>query len=214
MGPGGRANSPWPGNETGVAGSDVPAEPESAVWPVAASAGLVDAFSAFLLASVVRRFSTAPCISPDAHRPVSRQSARMPRHGEKNMHLLLMDQLIFSDLVISAYGLSKSPFPFPFPFPFAFPATTAAALASAEAAVLLARDPLAPGLELELEAPFEGSGAGEAVWDEAPLLVSLILVMGFLTAAGGGGGGAPGGKAGAALKVWRKGAGAGADREG
>jgi hypothetical protein len=32
---------------------------------------LLAAFSAFLFASVLRRFSTAPCISPDAHRPVS-----------------------------------------------------------------------------------------------------------------------------------------------
>jgi hypothetical protein len=61
----------------GVPEADAPAEPGSVMCPGAPESLLLavgvpaEAFSAFLLASVVRRFSTAPCISPDAHRPVS-----------------------------------------------------------------------------------------------------------------------------------------------
>ena len=77
-GPWGNASGPGPGcpyMEAGVVGPDGPAEPESVIWPMAprsTSSGppLPAAFSAFLIASVVRRFSTAPCISPEAHRPV------------------------------------------------------------------------------------------------------------------------------------------------
>jgi len=62
------------GTGVGVPEADAPADPGSVMFPAAPSpllVGVPAAFSAFLLARVVRRFSTAPCISPDAHRPVS-----------------------------------------------------------------------------------------------------------------------------------------------
>lgn len=64
----------WVGRRAGVAGAEGPAEPGSGVRPARLGSALFDAelpfaFSAFLLARVVRRFSTAPCISPLAHRP-------------------------------------------------------------------------------------------------------------------------------------------------
>jgi hypothetical protein len=113
-------------------------------------------------------------------------------------HLLRIDQLIFSDLVISAYGFSKSP----------LPCAAAPALVSLAEWPLLPRAPLPPGLELlALDGPFAGVRGREAACEEeAPLFVSLIFVIGFFTdGGGGGGGGAPGGKAGLALNVCRNG---------
>lgn len=65
----------------GVVGAEAPvegpAETGSGVWLTDIMPGSlpfgppVAAFSAFLLANVVRRFSTAPCISPEAQRPRS-----------------------------------------------------------------------------------------------------------------------------------------------
>ena len=118
----------------------------------------------------------------------------MPRHELGGGYLLRIDQLIFSDLVISAYGLSKSPSPF----------AAAPAWASFATLAFLVRDRF-PGLELVdplagVEARDDGTSEG------GPWLVNLILVMGFFTDGGcGGGGGVPLRKAGAALKVCRNG---------
>ncbi len=83
-GPWGRASGPGPGGggpyiDAGVVGSDGPADSISVICPmppmslgsVPSGFPLPAAFSAFLIASVVRRFATAPCISPEAHRPWS-----------------------------------------------------------------------------------------------------------------------------------------------
>ena len=90
-------------------------------------------------------------------------------------HLLRIDQLIFSDLVISEYGLSRSPSPF----------AAAIALASLDELALLPRERFVPGLGLGT--PLLGVCAREVACEEAPLLVNLILVIGFFTAGGGGG---------------------------
>lgn len=82
-----------------------------------------------------------------------------------------MDQLIFSDLVISAYGLSSSPSPF----------AAAPAWASAVALDLFPRARFV--LELD-DIPLAGVDARDGADEDGPLLVSLILVIGFFTEGG------------------------------
>ena len=105
-----------------------------------------------------------------------------------------MDQLIFSDLLISAYGLSSRPMPLPTALGFPAPASA-----------FPPREPLPLDLALGFGAIFAGVPARDEACDEDPLLVSLILVIGFFTAGGaaGGGGLPPGGNAATALNVWR-----------